>query len=59
MTPFRGWTAPRRARLSFEDAGLLKHAAEKWKPLFGANSMLNFLESITFMRFDRPDQNAS
>jgi len=33
------------------------HDAETWTPVFGI--MLDFLESITLMRMDRLDQNAS
>jgi hypothetical protein len=36
----------------------LEHTAESGNH-FSDNSMLNFLESITFMRFDRLGQNAS
>jgi hypothetical protein len=43
--------------LMAEERRALKHDAEKWKPLFSI--MLNFLESITFMRFDPVDHNAS
>ena len=40
-------------------AALPRARCRKADAAFRKNSMLNFLESITFMRFDRVDQNAS
>ncbi len=40
-------------------AALPRARCRKADTAFRKNSMLNFLESITFMRFDRVDQNAS